>query len=75
MAQALPPALCANRDGWAQEQVKRLFEPLQAVAPPLSSVAFEAGMQLLQMDLATHHAASEARELAQHVDQEVQEDR
>ena len=75
MAQALPLALCANHDGWAQEQVKHLFKPLQAVAPPLSSAAFEAGMQLLRTDLATHHAASEARELAQHMDQEVREDR
>ena len=74
-AQALPPALRANRDGWAQEQVERLFEPLRAVAPPLSSVAFEAGMQLLRTDLATHHAASEARELAQHADREAREDR
>ena len=32
-------------------------------------------MQLLWTDLATHHAASEARELAQHADQEAQEDR
>ena len=33
-------------------------------------------MQLLQTDLAAHHAASEAREwLAQHADREAQEDR
>ena len=75
MAQALPTALHAICNGWAQEQVEHLFKPLQAVAPPLSSVAFEAGMQLLWTDLATHHAASEARELAQHADQEAWEDR
>ena len=74
-AQALPLALHANHDGWAQEQVKHLFKPLWAMAPPLSSAAFEAGMQLLWMDLATHHAASEARELAQHADREAWEDR
>ena len=75
MAQALLPALRANHDGWTQEQIEHLFKPLRAVAPPHSSAAFEAGMQLLRTDLATHHAASEARELAQHTDQEVQEDR
>ena len=32
-------------------------------------------MQLLRMDLAMQHAASKARELAQHADQEAQEDR
>ena len=75
-AQALPPALHANHNGWAQEQAEHLFAPLQAGAPPLSSAAFKAGIQLLQTDLATHHAASEARELAQHADQEeAQEDR
>ena len=64
---ALLLALCANHDGWAQEQVKHLFEPLQAGAHPLSSVAFKAAIQLLQTDLATQHAASKARELAQHI--------
>ena len=73
--QALPPALHANHDGWAQEQVEHLFAPLQAGAPPLSSAAFEAGILLLQTDLATHHAASKARELAQHADCEAREDR
>ena len=32
-------------------------------------------MQLLHTDLATQHAASEARELAQHADREAWEDR
>ena len=66
--QALPLGLHTSHDGWAQEQVKCLFKQLRARAPPLSSAAFKACMQLLQMDLATHHTASEARELAQHVD-------
>ena len=74
-AQALPPALHVTCDGWAQEQVERLFVPLRAGAPPLSNASFEAGMQLLRTDLAMHHAASEARELAQHADREAREDR
>ena len=73
--QALPPALHTNCDGWAQEQVKCLFAPLQARAPPLLSAAFKASMHLLWTDLATHHAASKARELAQHADHEAREDR
>ena len=64
-----------TRDGWAQEQVERLLAPLRAGAPPLSNAAFEAGMHLLRTDLAMHHAASEARELAQHADRETREDR
>ena len=32
-------------------------------------------MQLLRMDLATHHAASKARELAQHANRKAWEDR
>ena len=31
-------------------------------------MAFKAGMQLLQMDLAMQRTASKARELAQHMD-------
>ena len=73
--QALPLALHVTHNGWAQEQVKCLFVPLRAGAPPLSSAAFEAGMQLLWTDLATHHAASEAGELAQHADHKAWEDR
>ena len=73
--QALLLALHANHDGWAQEQVECLFELLRAGAPPLSSAAFEAGMQLLRTDLAMQHTASKARELAQHTDQEAWEDR
>ena len=44
-AQALPLALHANCDGWAQEQVEHILKPLQAGVPPLSSAAFEVGMQ------------------------------
>ena len=72
--QALSPALHANCDGWAQEQVAHILQSLWAAAPPLLSAAFEAGMHLLCTNLATQHAASEARELAQHADQEVHED-
>jgi hypothetical protein len=74
-AQALPPAIRGDRDGWAQEQVEALFRPLRAVTPPLSSAAFETGMHLLRTDLAAHHAVREARELAQHADREAREDR
>ena len=73
-AQALPPAIRGDRDGWAQEQVEALFRPLRAVTPPLSSAAFETGMHLLRTDLAAHHAVREARELAQHADREARED-
>ena len=73
--EALPPALHASHDGWAQEQVEHILKPLQAGVPSLSSGAFKAGMQLLWMDLAAQHTAREARELAQHVDQEAWEDR
>ena len=66
--QALSPALHANHDGWAQEQVACILQPLQVAAPPLLSAAFEASMHLLHTNLATHHAASEARGLAQHAD-------
>jgi hypothetical protein len=61
--QALLPAVHGDQDGWAQEQVETLLHPLCALAPPLSSAAFEMGMQLLQTDLAAHHAIREAREL------------
>ena len=67
--QAMLPALCGNCDGWVQEQFTCILQPLQVVVPPLSSVAFKAGMQLLCTDLATQYAArSEERELAQYVD-------
>ena len=72
--QALSLALYGNHDGWAQEQVACILQPLQVAVPPLSSVAFEASMHLLCTDLATQHAASEARELAQHANQEACED-
>ena len=72
--QALSPTLCTNHDRWVQEQVACILQPLWAAVPPLLSTAFEAGMHLLHTNLATHRATSEARELAQHADQEVQED-
>ena len=53
-AQALPPALHVNHDGWAQEQVECLFEPLRAGALLLSSEAFKAGMQLLRPGHTAH---------------------
>jgi hypothetical protein len=74
-AQALPPALHGDCDGWAQEQVENdILWPLQAVPPPLLRMAFEAGMQLLRTNLATHHAVREARELTQPADHEAGKD-
>jgi hypothetical protein len=73
-AQALPLTVCGTQDGWAQEQVESILWLLQAVTPPLSSAAFKTGMQLLHTDLAAHHAIHEARELAQHANQEAHKD-
>ena len=70
-SQALPPALRGRRDGWAHQEVDRIFQPLRATPPPLSNATFEAAMQHLRGDLAGHHAAREARELAQHADHEA----
>ena len=72
--QALSPVLCGNHDGWAQEQVACILNPVWAAAPPLSSAAFKASVQLLHTDLVTQHAVSQARELAQHANQEAHED-
>ena len=74
--QAFSPALHANHDGCVQEQVTHILQPLWVAAPPpLLSAMFKASMHLLCTDLvATHHATSEARELAQHANQEVHED-
>lgn len=72
--QALPLALCRDHDGWAHDQVQHILQPLWMAAPPLLSTSFEVGMQLLCTDLTTQHAASEARELAQHANQKACED-
>ena len=72
--QLLSPKLHGTCDGWAQEQAKHILEPLQAVAHALLSVAFQAGMEQLQSDLAAQHATWEARELVQHADHEARED-
>ena len=69
--QLLSPELRGTRDGWAQEQVSRIFEPLHRAVLPLSSVAFQAGMDQLRSDLAAQHAIREARELVQHADREA----
>ena len=58
--QLLSPELRGTRDGWAQEQVGGIFEPLHHAVLPLSSVAFQAGMDQLQSDLAAQHAVREA---------------
>ena len=54
--QLLPPELWGAHNGWAQEQVKKLFGPLRATTLPLlSSAAFQTGMEQLRSDLAAHH--------------------
>ena len=73
--QLLPPGeLHGARDGWAQEQAKKIFAPLHAMTLPLSSAAFQTGMDQLHSDLAAQHAICEAQELAQHANWEAHED-
>ena len=45
--QLLPPELHGARDGWAQEQAEKIFTPLHATMLPLSSAAFQTGMEQL----------------------------
>ena len=45
--QLLPPELCSAHDGWAQEQAEKIFTPLRAMMLPLSSTAFQMGMEQL----------------------------
>ena len=72
--QLLPPELRGAHDGWAQEQAEKIFGPLHTTTLPLSSTAFQTGMEQLRSDLAAQHAMQEARELAQHANQEARED-
>ena len=55
MTQLFPPELLGARDGWALEQAKKLFGPLHAMTLPLSSAAFQTGMEQLRSNLAAHH--------------------
>ena len=54
--QLLPLELRGAHDGWAQEQAEKIFGPLCAMTLPLSSVAFQTGMEQLRSDLAAQHA-------------------
>ena len=72
--QLLPPELWGACDGWVQEQTEKLFGPLHATTLPLSSAAFQTGMEQLRSDLAAQQTIREARELAQHADREARED-
>ena len=72
--QLLPPKLYGACDNWAQEQAEKIFTPLHAMMLPLSSTAFQTGMEQLRSDLAAQHATREVQELAQHADQEARED-
>ena len=54
--QLLPPELCGAHDGWAQEQAKKILAHLHATMLPLSSTAFQTGMEQLQSDIAAQHA-------------------
>ena len=58
--QLLPPELHGAHDGWAQEQAKKIFAPLHAMMLPLSSAAFQTGMEQLCSDLEAQHATQEA---------------
>ena len=72
--QLLPPELHGAHDSWAQEQAEKIFAPLYAMMLPLSSTAFQMGMEQLRSDLAAQHATQEVRELAQHANREARED-
>ena len=72
--QLLSPKLHGAHDGWAHKQAKKIIMPLHTVTLPLSSVAFQMGMDQLHSDLATQHATHEAQELAQHANREARED-
>ena len=72
--QLLPPELRGAHDRWAQEQAKKIFGPLHATSLPLSSAAFQTGMEQLRSNLAAQHAMREAWELAQHANWEARED-
>ena len=74
ITQLLPPELHGAHDGWAQEQAKKIFSPLHVTTLPLSSTAFQTGMEQLHSDLAVQHATQEACELAQHANWEARED-
>ena len=54
--QLLPPKLHGAHDSWVQEQVNKIFPPLKAMTLPLSSTAFQTGMEQLCSDLAAQHA-------------------
>ena len=54
--QLLPPKLYGACDNWAQEQAEKIFTPLHAMMLPLSSTAFQMGMEQLRSDLAAQHA-------------------
>ena len=58
--QLLLSELRGARDGWVQEQAKKIFDPLHAMTLPLSSTAFQTGMDQLRSDLAAQHATQEA---------------
>jgi hypothetical protein len=75
MAQVLPTALRATCKGWARMEVERILAGLRTLPPPLTDTTFVAAFHHLRVDLAAHHAAREARELAQYAEQEVREDR
>ena len=45
--QLLPPELRGAHDGWAQEQADKILAPLHAMMLPLSSAAFQTGMEQL----------------------------
>ena len=70
--QLLSPKLHGAHDGWAQEQAEWILAPLLAMAHPLSSAAFQTGMDQLRTDLAAQQAIREAQELAHHTDHEAQ---
>ena len=72
--QLLSPELHGAHDGWVHEQAEKIFVPLHAMTLPLSSVAFQTGMDQLHSDLAAQHAICEAQELAQHANWEAHED-
>ena len=72
--QLLLPELHGAHDGWVQEQAKKFFAPLHTMTLPLSSIAFQTGMDQLHSDLAAQHATQEAQELVQHANWEARED-
>ena len=57
--QLLPPELHGAHDSWVQEQAEKIFTPLHATMLPLSSAAFQTGMEHLHSDLAAQHATQE----------------